>query len=119
MPRPCSICRHPECPAIEQALSAKSPYRIIAERFGTSPAALHRHKGHTGVQAPPAAPPGRVPPLVDAAQRVQASACQTRDLTRNLCSTHEPALLERLEDLANLLLEVTSLLAAITAAQRD
>jgi hypothetical protein len=129
MPRPCSICRHPECPAIEQALAAKAPYRQIAERFGTSPAALHRHQQtHAqppadivplGAQISEAAPPRGTSALVDAAQRVHAAACQTRELTRNLRSTHEPALLERLEDLANLLLEVTSLLVAITTAPRD
>jgi hypothetical protein len=104
---------------MDQALAAQEPYRTIAERFDTSPAALHRHKGHTGVPAPPAAPPGQVPALVDAAQRVHVSACQTRGLTRALRSTHEPALLARLEDLANLLLEVTSLLVAITRAPRE
>jgi hypothetical protein len=44
MPRVCSICRHPEKPAINAALIANEPYRFIAERYGTSPAALTRHK---------------------------------------------------------------------------
>jgi len=44
MPRVCSICRHPEKPAINAALIANEPYRLIAERYGTSPAALTRHK---------------------------------------------------------------------------
>jgi hypothetical protein len=44
MPRVCTICRHPEKPAINAALIANEPYRLIAERYGTSPAALTRHK---------------------------------------------------------------------------
>jgi hypothetical protein len=56
MPRPCSICRHPECQAIEQALAANIAYRNVAERFATSPAALHRHKAHMKAPAPPAVP---------------------------------------------------------------
>ncbi len=44
MPQVCSICRHAEKPAINAALIANEPYRLIAERYGTSPAALTRHK---------------------------------------------------------------------------
>ncbi len=44
MPRSCSICTHADKPAINAALIANEPYRLIAERFGTSAAALTRHK---------------------------------------------------------------------------
>ncbi len=44
MPRVCTICTHAEKPAINAALIANEPYRLIAERFGTSSAALTRHK---------------------------------------------------------------------------
>lgn len=44
MPRACSICQHAEKPAINAALIAQEPYRLIAERYGTSAAALTRHK---------------------------------------------------------------------------
>ena len=44
MPRPCSICRHADREAIDQALVAGGVFRNIAERFGTSTTALHRHK---------------------------------------------------------------------------
>lgn len=124
MPRPCSICRHSEREAIEAALSQATPLRHVSKRFGTSPAALHRHQqthappiagaGPLGQQTSEAAPPEGGPALVDMAHRVHASACQTRDHTRNLRSTHDPALLERLEGLANVLVEVTSVLVAIT-----
>ena len=45
MPRPCSICVHPERLAIEKAvLDNDSGHRKVAERFGVSPSALYRHK---------------------------------------------------------------------------
>jgi hypothetical protein len=124
MPRPCSLCQHPEREAIDQALAAKEPYRDIAARFGTSPAALHRHQqrhaqppaGGVPLGAPTSAtaPAGAGPALVDTAQRVHASACLVQRQTRELRSVQQPELLERLEGLANVLIEVTSLLVAIT-----
>ena len=44
MPRTCTICTHPDRTGIERALIAAEPFRHIAERTGTSPAALHRHR---------------------------------------------------------------------------
>ena len=44
MPRVCTICTHPEREAINAALIANEPYRLIAERTGTSATALTRHK---------------------------------------------------------------------------
>ena len=44
MPRTCTICNHPEHEAINSALVAGEAFRNIAKRFGTSPAALYRHK---------------------------------------------------------------------------
>ncbi len=44
MPRVCTVCIHPERPAINAALVASEALRNIAERFGTSVTALHRHK---------------------------------------------------------------------------
>lgn len=44
MPRTCSICAHPELAAINEALVSGITFRNIAERYGTSLAALHRHK---------------------------------------------------------------------------
>lgn len=44
MPRPCTICNHPERGAIDKALVASESYRNIAVRFGTSVASLQRHK---------------------------------------------------------------------------
>lgn len=45
MPRVCSICTHPERPAIDMALVNGAAFRNIAARFGTSATALVRHKG--------------------------------------------------------------------------
>ncbi len=44
MPRTCTICAHPDRPAIDAALVAGEAYRHIAARFGTSTGALQRHK---------------------------------------------------------------------------
>jgi hypothetical protein len=44
MPRTCTICTHPERPAIEQALVTNESYRNIAEHFVVSVGALTRHK---------------------------------------------------------------------------
>src|SRR3989442_11375886 len=45
MPRTCTVCRHPERPAINAALVAGEPLRDIAVRFGLSRSALDRHNG--------------------------------------------------------------------------
>jgi len=45
MPRTCTVCAHASRGEIEHALVAGESFRNIAERFGTSLAALHRHKG--------------------------------------------------------------------------
>jgi DNA-binding transcriptional ArsR family regulator len=45
MPRVCTVCSHPQRPEIDRALVAgELSFRNIAERFGTSPTALTRHK---------------------------------------------------------------------------
>ena len=44
MPGKCTVCTHEARAEIERALVAGEAFRNIAERFGTSAAALHRHK---------------------------------------------------------------------------
>ena len=44
MPRVCTICGHPERSDINEALLRSDSLRNIAERYGTSTTALHRHK---------------------------------------------------------------------------
>src|SRR5690349_14571315 len=47
MPRTCTICAHPDRPAIDAALLAGEPFRHIAARTGTPTGALQRQKeGH-------------------------------------------------------------------------
>jgi hypothetical protein len=46
MPRPCSICRHPEVAAINAALISGGTYRIIAKQYGTSATTIVRHRPH-------------------------------------------------------------------------
>ena len=77
MPRPCTICHHPQRDALDQALQAGEAFRNIAPRFGTSTTALHRHKhehllrdtprGHEPADAalvPQASPAATLPPEV-------------------------------------------------------
>jgi hypothetical protein len=45
MPQTCTVCRLPNRHEAEKALLAGEPLRNIAERYGTSPPALLRHKG--------------------------------------------------------------------------
>ena len=71
MPRPCSVCMHPQRHAIDRALMAGAAFRNIAARFGTSTTAVHRHRhahlnGHCRQSPPPLAPPveSPVPPVL-------------------------------------------------------
>lgn len=44
MPRTCTVCRLPDRQKVDEALIAGEPLRGIAKRFGTSQAAIGRHK---------------------------------------------------------------------------
>jgi hypothetical protein len=44
MPRPCSICTNVEREAINSELVERKPFRRVAQRYGVSETALHRHK---------------------------------------------------------------------------
>src|SRR5438874_9186063 len=46
MPRPCTICNHPQRGAIDLALATGDPVRNIAERFDTTHTALLRHRAN-------------------------------------------------------------------------
>src|SRR5215212_8563036 len=41
--RPCSVCTHPDAPAIDQAMVNHKPFRAIARQFGVSKDAVLRH----------------------------------------------------------------------------
>jgi DNA-binding Lrp family transcriptional regulator len=49
MARPSTIDHHPQRAEIEAALLAGTSFRIIAERYGISTTALHRHKERLSV----------------------------------------------------------------------
>jgi hypothetical protein len=47
MARTCTVCRHPDRPAIDQAMVNRRPFRNIAQQFGVSVwAALRHHDDH-------------------------------------------------------------------------
>ena len=47
MARNCSVCMHPKVEAINLALlSGSLPLRRIADKYGVSVGAVHRHKQH-------------------------------------------------------------------------
>lgn len=112
MPRPCSICSHSDREAIAAALTQATPLRIVSACFEISPAALRRH------QQRHMQPHAAVVPLVDAAKRVHVSAGLVQRQTTALRSVYEDLLVQRLEGLATVLVEVTSLLVALTTAPR-
>jgi hypothetical protein len=44
MPRPCTVCQHPERPAIDRALVGGEPYRGVARQWQVSDDAVARHR---------------------------------------------------------------------------
>jgi hypothetical protein len=75
MPRTCTICNHPQRDAIDLTLLAGEPFRNIAQRFGTSATALHRHKDHL---------PGQLAKAHEAAEVVKADTLLDRLKELNL-----------------------------------
>ena len=63
MPRPCSICAHPELRAIDEALTTPESFRSLAKRFRTTKDALFRHRAHTAAPANPLTAPIPVCPI--------------------------------------------------------
>ena len=89
MPQFCSVCRHPEKLAIEGAVLRNEPLRSIAQRLGTSPWAIHRHKKHLPKQLAEARHAeqvaeatgllNRVEALLAEAEKIAAAAKESRD----------------------------------------
>jgi hypothetical protein len=46
MPRTCTVCTHPERAALDKCLVANESNRAVSIRFGTSVAALQRHRAN-------------------------------------------------------------------------
>jgi hypothetical protein len=79
MARRCTICHHPDRAEIEKALVQSEPFRDVAERFGTSASALHRHKNsHLPAHLAKAYEAGQVVQATEVAQ--EAEAHKARDL---------------------------------------
>jgi|GEM_PF-460771 len=91
MPRTCTVCSHPERAAINAALVNGESLRNIAERFGTSATALHRHKAEHL--------PAALTQATEAAEVAQADdlLAQVRDLQRRTLTILQTA--ERAGDL--------------------
>jgi hypothetical protein len=53
MPRPCSICTHPDRATIDAEIRAGTPNRRIASKCDVSEAAVRRHRKHLGAAHAP------------------------------------------------------------------
>lgn len=74
MPRVCTVCTHPKRDEIDLALLEGQALRNIAERYGLSATALHRHKDHL---------PGRLAEAHEAHEAVSAGTLLDRLRTLN------------------------------------
>src|SRR5579864_8930221 len=75
MPRTCTICRHEQHQAIDEALIANSaPERTIAHQYAVSRDALHRHKEHL---------PGKLAKAHEAREVAQADSLLDQLVTLN------------------------------------
>ena len=79
MPRTCTVCRHPERGAIDCALAALTPLRVIAGRYGLTRSAVGRHFDD------------HLPAQVRAAQAAQAEG-QALDVLQQLKAINAAAL---------------------------
>ncbi len=72
MPRTCTVCSHPERPAIDKALVSGEPYRGIAKRYEASEAAMFRHREHLPATMVKAQAAGQVAQADDLLEQLQA-----------------------------------------------
>jgi hypothetical protein len=123
MPQACTICRHERQAEIDQLLVAGTSLRNIAQHFGTSATALHRHKKHlapalaVAKEAAQAADAGtlleKVSQLLVDAQRLTSQAEQAKQLDVALRGIRE------VRGVLELLGKVSSELAKKTGQQPD
>ena len=78
MTRVCTVCRHPDRAAIDEALVAGAAYRDIAGQFQLSPSSVHRHSSEhipaTLSQAAEAVEVARADDLLSQVRSLQARA---------------------------------------------
>jgi DNA-binding transcriptional ArsR family regulator len=79
MPRPCSICAHPDRLAIERELLAAVSFRSLADRYGVSLAALSRHVNAHMPRSLARAQALREEGEVASAEALLAEVCSLRD----------------------------------------
>ena len=99
MPRSCTICGSPSRREIERHLVGGTSYRNIAERFGTSIAALNRHKSHVAATLQKASEKravslgesilARLEDLYNRAESVLAQAEKSRNLRAAIAAIRE------------------------------
>lgn len=98
----CSICRHPQAAAIDEALLGGTSLRAIAGTFGVARSSVQRHRAnHLSVEAitddtPSEAQPlrvvevhGRLSALADRLEKVVEQAARTRKATAAVAATRE------------------------------
>jgi len=78
--RPCSVCQHPDRPAIDMMLVNHKPFRAISRQFGLSKAAVLRHHdehlGETLAKATAAAETARADDLLEQVRALRTKSLQ-------------------------------------------
>ena len=99
MPRPCSVCTHPQHAEIDKALIGGESYRDVAGRFGVPKSSLGRHKSehlHREVAATQARRVARQKPrvrsLADYVTEQMEQAVEIRDRARAEADTDDKAM---------------------------
>jgi hypothetical protein len=83
MPRTCTVCAHPDRPAIDQMLVNRQPFRHIAAHAGLSTSALVRHHDdHLPAQLAQAKTAAEAAQAEDLLQQVQALRGKALELLR-------------------------------------
>jgi len=72
VPRTCTICTHEQRPEIDAALLNETPLRNMAQRYGTSATALHRHRHHLPKQLVKAQEQEDVSKAIDVVKQLKA-----------------------------------------------
>ncbi len=115
MPRTCTICRHDQRQAIDEALVAGEPFRRIAAHFETSDAALRRHKEHlpgTLVKAHEAKEVAQADSLLD---QVRQLADEAREILGNVKTSQPGTAVQAVKAVAQVLELQAKILGEIRA----
>jgi len=87
MPRPCTVCTHPDRDAIDRALAQSTPNRRIAAQYRLGEASVRRHRAEhlpaTITKATEAAEVIRADSLLDQVRELQTRALALLDRAEN------------------------------------